>query len=447
MVIAAALLALLRYRSPFTDEKSAYYSILSGLGLLLAGAIYPLIRPNLSDLPDLSIIAAFYSFGFFIIAAGFWRLREKFSPLFVKPDSDSFGPDHHMDIAFNLVDQGFVVWSEEYNLLAFNKKYQEFMKYPDGFLKPGVPLLECIKYLSAAGTFGLGNPDEIAKSRYQRIIVEHNASEEIVTTLSGLQLLERRYHIPGYGRIVTYTDVTQLKSRETELANLNAEKDKLFSIIAHDLRGPCVSLVGVSGLLTDTNAKLNKNEVDNLHVSLHETAQNVVNLLENLLEWSKTQRDEISLNPQVLQLEPILRTNIELYTPMAHGKELVFLVEEIPTMPVLTDNQMVHTVLRNLIHNAIKFSHPGGKITVSAETDREWMWVSIGDTGTGIPLEKGQRIFDIDELPSMPGTQGEIGSGLGLHLCQAFVNKLGGSIGVDSTVGKGSEFRFSIPLA
>lgn len=447
LVIATALLALLWYRSPLANDKAAYYSILAGLALLLAGAVYPLMTVRFSGVSDHAVISACYALGVFLIALGFWRLRDKFTPLFAVSDPNSFGPDHHLDIAFDLVDQGFVVWSEQFSLLAFNRKYQEFMKYPAEFLKPGTPLLDCIKYQSGLGTYGPGEPDEIAQIRCQRIITERNTSEEIITTVSGLQLMVRRYYIPGYGHIATHTDITPLKSRELELANINAEKDKLFSIIAHDLKGPFVSIVGVTGMLTDANAKLSEDEVHALHASLHETGINVVKLLENLQEWSKFQRDAATIDPQVLQIGPIIHTSVDLYTPMAREKRLVFAVEEIPATPVLTDRHMVHTVLRNLIHNAVKFSHPDGQISIDVNVDKEWMWVSISDTGTGISAEKSQRIFDIDELPSMPGTQGELGSGLGLHLCQAFVHKCGGSIRVESVAGEGSKFRFSIPLA
>ncbi len=398
-------------------------------------------------------------------------------------------PSLHLEIALDLIDQGFVIWNEQNQLLACNKKYQEFMGYPDRLMQSGTSLFACIFYQAQLGTYGSGDPDVIAQDQYQKIIGERDAGDVTVTTASGTILFVRRYYVPGYGHITTQTDITKLKSNETklikneemlrrqvlelrdreerlenqaetlvsqakkmdrarrELEVLNAEKDKLFSIIAHDLRGPFASLVSVTELLANRDNQLDDDEVAHLHLSLHQEGQNLFKLLENLLEWSLLQQNATIFNPEVLPLEPLVRSTFALYGAVAKEKNIRLRTGVLPKAPVLTDENMAHTVLRNLVHNALKFTPDGGQVSVSADADNEWMWISISDTGIGICKDRIITLFEINAGKSTPGTDGEVGSGLGLHLCCALVKKCGGSIHVKSQAGKGSTFQFSLPLA
>ena len=238
-----------------------------------------------------------------------------------------------------------------------------------------------------------------------------------------------------------------MNNARVELERLNIEKDKLFTIIAHDLRGPFAGLVGVTELLATRSDELPANEISRLHQALHEAGQNLFELLENLLEWAQLQRDAVPFEPQVLKLEPLLRPNLALYKTLAASKNIQLNAIDIPPDLILTDPNMADTVLRNLIQNAIKFTPENGSVTVSAHADREWMWVQISDTGIGIPTELIDSIFKIDTTLSTPGTKGEVGSGLGLHVCNELIQKCGGKIDVISQEGQGATFKFSFPLA
>lgn len=232
---------------------------------------------------------------------------------------------------------------------------------------------------------------------------------------------------------------------ENQLRELNATKDKFFSIMAHDLKNP----LSIFALATDTLVKeydnLEKEDLNEYLIDLKDNAQNIYNLLENLLTWSRTQRGKINFNPDIFDLRFIIDGNLQLYLGAAHTKKLNFenLVKD--EVKVYSDSNLVNTIIRNLVNNAIKFTNPGGKISISVDNNLKNYQVNITDTGVGMSELVLENLFRIDVNTTTLGTDNEKGTGLGLIVCKEFSKLIGGDIWATSELGKGSTFSFTIP--
>ena|GEM_PF-1638727 len=245
----------------------------------------------------------------------------------------------------------------------------------------------------------------------------------------------------------------ELVTKETTIANhnlllkeMNLSKDKLFSIIGHDLRGPLLSLKGFLRLLSQQSDQLSKEELKKFFFELDKSLKNLFNLLENLLEWSLSQTGTIDFKPEIFDIALSLKENEELLMDQATKKNIKIVNEATAPLMVNAHRHSIHSVIRNLISNAIKFTAEGGKITLHAEPAGDgYVRVSVTDTGYGISQEVMQKIFKIGVKHSTLGTAKEKGSGLGLVLCKDFVEKNGGTIGLESQEGKGSTFYFTVP--
>ena len=198
----------------------------------------------------------------------------------------------------------------------------------------------------------------------------------------------------------------ELRARQSELEALNDQKNKFFSIIAHDLKGPFTSLLGGSDLLVNLSKNASRDQLATLAQSVNEGGKRVFALLENLLEWSRFQMDNVKIEPKTLDLQSIIQPSVDLLNPIAEDKDLT-ITNEVTGIEVFADPQIVETVVRNLISNAIKFTEKSGSITVSAKMIGEWAEVIVTDTGVGIPKEKLSKLFDLGEKTSTAGTRGE----------------------------------------
>lgn len=236
-----------------------------------------------------------------------------------------------------------------------------------------------------------------------------------------------------------------LQESEIRLRQLNATKDKFFSIIAHDLKSPFNSIIGFTNLLADQIKEKDYEGIDKYVSIIEHSAQNAMDLLLNLLEWSRTQSGRTEFNPEYVDSVTLINEAVELLRDLAQQKSIT-IVKKIPhDAPVFADRYMVSTVLRNLISNAIKFTHPGGQVVVSAQQEATGLKVSVTDNGVGISETSQNKLFRIEESYSTPGTLNEKGTGLGLILCKEFVEKHLGEMRVESEEGKGSQFSFTIP--
>jgi signal transduction histidine kinase len=236
----------------------------------------------------------------------------------------------------------------------------------------------------------------------------------------------------------------KLKLTNDQLKILNATKDKFFSIIAHDLRNPFNNILGFTEILNNGEIKINEEEKKEIIEQLYLSATSTYNLLENLLEWSRTQSNKIIFKPQLVDINNICLEVIDNLN--SNSKNI--LIQYLPTgkNEIMIDVNMFKTILRNLISNAIKFSHNYSSVTVKTEKNSENITLTVSDNGIGIKNEYLDKIFDFTQKFSSLGTAQEKGSGLGLILCKEFVEKHGGHIWVESELGKGSDFKFSIPI-
>ncbi|MBL7859344.1 MAG: tetratricopeptide repeat-containing sensor histidine kinase [Cyclobacteriaceae bacterium] len=237
----------------------------------------------------------------------------------------------------------------------------------------------------------------------------------------------------------------QLNTQNLELLELNATKDKFFSIISHDLKGPLNSLTSFSGLLINHAESLSKEEIQMLAKDLDKSLKNLFSLLENLLEWSRSQTGKIEFKPESFNLTKVLEGNAQLLQTQALNKKISIVNNLKNECMVWADYHSIDTVVRNLISNAIKFTPEQGIITLDAQRKEQDVIVTIADTGVGMSSETIQKLFRIDAKHSTKGTAEEKGTGLGLILCKEFIEKNGGRIWVESTEGKGSVFYFAIP--
>ncbi len=257
--------------------------------------------------------------------------------------------------------------------------------------------------------------------------------------------------IIAVGRDITGKVKTEnnLIESEHKLRKLNTTKDKFFSIIAHDLRGPFNSMLGFANLLVNKFDRFDIRKQKEFLGILADNLENTYKLLENLLLWARTQRGTLDFYPEKENLYLLSSETIELLRQSAANKA-IFLINQIPEdIYVHADKNMLLTIFRNLLSNAIKFTPKEGKIVISAglttdEYKQNLVEISVKDSGVGIEKEKRAQLFKISENISTKGTEGESGTGLGLILCKEFVEKHGGTIKVESEVWKGSSFIFTL---
>jgi len=247
-------------------------------------------------------------------------------------------------------------------------------------------------------------------------------------------------------------DITELKRKEEkiittnkELEKLNSEKDKLFSIIAHDLRSPFHGLLGLTELMAKDSHEMSFEEITNYSGSLHEMVVNLYSLLENLLEWAQFQKGSLAFMPKALNLSDIFSQCIDSTKQRAIQKEIIILNEIPETLKIYADEKMINSVLRNLLSNSVKFTRKNGIVVGKAREIEEGMVeISVTDSGVGIPRNTMAKLFKLGEKVGSKGTANELSTGLGLVLCKEFVEKHGGRIWVESKESIGSTFFFTV---
>lgn len=255
------------------------------------------------------------------------------------------------------------------------------------------------------------------------------------------------------GYIGSCYDITEIKQNEliinqknNELEKLNTDKDLFMSILAHDLKGPFNSILGYLELLTENIHTCDINDIESQLSIINNSAQSVYNLLEAILLWINSESGKLPFEPQILNIKNIYFDILETLKPYANTKaiSIEYLGEE--NFTVFADPNMFKTILRNLVSNSIKFTNKGGQITINTQKSESDIIISISDNGIGISVELQSKLFNISQIHTSKGTADEGGTGLGLLLCKEFVNKNGGEIWVESELGKGSTFKFTVPI-
>jgi PAS domain S-box-containing protein len=277
----------------------------------------------------------------------------------------------------------------------------------------------------------------------------HDHSDTWVSTVK-LPLCDKEGTIIGTFGISRDITNHKLAEEEIKLKNemlqiVNAEKDKFFSIIAHDLRGPLSAFLSATEILSEAIQAMTIDEIKEITVSMKESAQNIYSLLENLLEWSRLRRGGLDFIPEKLKLNEKVSDCIDVLSEAAKKKGVEIVISIPDEIEVNVDNHMFDSIIRNLVSNAIKFTRAGGKVRVEAVCNNEhFIEVRVRDSGIGMNQELKDKLFLLSEKTSRPGTEGELSTGLGLLLCKEFIEKHGGKIWVESEVGKGSTFSFTI---
>ena len=237
----------------------------------------------------------------------------------------------------------------------------------------------------------------------------------------------------------------KIEQSENELKLLNAAKNKFFSIIAHDLKNPFHTVMGYSYLLSKDYDNFTENERRKFAADIHQSTNNIFRLLQNLLEWSRSQTGRLIIAPQEIELNQIVDNSVSVLHSLAEQKNISIRFAYDNNLTLFADPLMIETVVRNLINNAIKFTPENGLVEISAKKTETQITVCVKDSGIGISENDLQNLFMIDSTVKRKGTNNEDGSGLGLVLCKEFVNKNNGTIWAESSPGKGSSFFFSVP--
>ncbi len=238
-----------------------------------------------------------------------------------------------------------------------------------------------------------------------------------------------------------------LRKINAELERLNRTKDKFFSIIAHDLRNPFHAIIGFSELLSKEYYTMDDQQKIGLLELINVSSESAFNLLENLLQWARTQTDKIKFNPENIDIAEIARSTINFLSITAEKKRIKLKNKIENHTVVYADRNMITTVMRNLISNAVKFTQNDGEVKVNASEKEDMIEICVTDNGVGMNKETLGKLFRIDTYHSTSGTSGESGTGLGLIICKEFIEKHGGKIKVVSEEKKGSTFSFTLPKA
>lgn len=288
-----------------------------------------------------------------------------------------------------------------------------------------------------------------AKQQRVRLLSRTLAFVIVVSVLIAvfLLLLIRLYHQKKKAYHMLETQNQEIASQRDKLHVLNATKDKFFSIIAHDLRNPFNAVMSLLGIMKENFAIMPPDEQREMIHVINDAAKMAANLLENLLEWARAQTGSITPKPISIKADELSAEIIQLMHLNAQHKDIEIKSDVQAGINILADLNMITTVVRNLVNNAVKFTPKGGSVTLSGSLQGDKIHLQVRDTGVGIKSEKLEKLFRIEEAISTPGTDNERGTGLGLIICKEFVELNNGQIFVNSTPGKGTTFTLVLPAA
>ena len=345
-----------------------------------------------------------------------------------------------LENVFNSMSDGVVILDEDKCLVSYNPSASKILPELSTGMKgkPGDPVLNILPRLTNLND-GFESDVEISyldNIRYfhQRVVAVKNEHERLT------------------GWAIVFTNITERKLKEIalqdiekKLKELNVTKDKFFAIIAHDLRNAFHLIINMAEMILGNIQKDDKPAAIQKGKIIYDTAVTTYSLLQNLLDWALMQLKGLSFKPTDLQLAHLIDNATHNLITLADQKELTIHGSIDKSLRINGDEEMLKTVFRNLISNAIKYSHKGGMISISASSQNDMVTVEVSDKGIGMTQEEQDKLFKIESYFSKKGTASENGTGLGLKLCKEFVRMHGGDIWVNSTLGKGSSFMVSIP--
>jgi len=300
---------------------------------------------------------------------------------------------------------------------------------------------------------------ELKKIDYENFIVANKAFEDYVTTYDNRKIyvqvrIAKLTFENNFFFLLSIRDLTDIKQQEEnlkeiaeKLAQSNATKDKMFSIIAHDLRGPIGNLKSMLEYISENPDEFNPDEILQIINSLRTTSTQTFELLINLLNWAKSQQNIMEYNPDIYNFKDMILPVIDISKQLAKAKNIAIKTQIPDNLQIIADQNMIKTVVRNLLSNAVKFTHNNGQIFVKVIENNNFAEIMVKDNGVGIPKENISKIFDQNNYFTTYGTNNEKGTGLGLKLCYDFVKRNNGNMWVNSTEGKGTTFYFTLKKA
>ncbi|MCL4551136.1 MAG: PAS domain S-box protein [Bacteroidetes bacterium] len=301
-----------------------------------------------------------------------------------------------------------------------------------------------VELVGAPSAIWLGVPLNVGGKTIGIIVVQDYENEEAYG-LDEMQLLT--FVTEQVAQVIERKRTSDaLRKYADELRQLNQTKDKFFSIIAHDLKNPFITIMGFSDLLLSDYEELSDQERLYYIQEMKKSADLSHNLLQNLLQWSRSQTGRIEFSPQPIDIKKVIDENIELLRVAAERKQISMISNTQEDLIVFADEDMLNTILRNLLTNALKFTNKHGVITAETKRSDSFVGIEVKDNGVGMPENVRESLFRLDVSHSSLGTDNEAGTGLGLILCKEFVEKNGGSISVESEVDKGTTFKFTLPI-
>jgi signal transduction histidine kinase len=389
------------------------------------------------------------------LVAELYKLQQKYSELEAKFQEETEGLKKEVEelrlrllffegIANSTID-GFLVVDQRGQKILQTQRTIELWKIPQEVVDDlsGDKQVAHVMHMTA-------DPQKfIAEIQYQMVHPEEKRLDEI--ELIDGTILER-YSSPvigsdgtHYGRIYTFHDITERKNSEKQLLQLNGDKDRFISILAHDLRSPFSSLLGFSEMLKNELRHMPVDKAEEIAKIVYHTALKTNDLLEDTLLWASFQSKKTTFTPVKTNVSEVVSEVIDILDPNAKMKDISVESGIGKQVQVTSDVYMLKAVLRNLISNAIKFTNPGGWVEVSTAREPGQTTIKVSDNGVGIKPEVREKLFSFSAVQSSPGTADERGTGLGLLLCKEFVEKHGGKIWVDSVVGQGTTVSFTLP--
>jgi PAS domain S-box-containing protein len=345
---------------------------------------------------------------------------------------------------------GLLVVDKQRKITSYNQKFQEMWQIPDDIIK----LKDNEKCLSYVLKF-LESPDIFLERVNAIYACDQHDSLDIINFKDGriVEIYSQPQRVDGeiIGRVWSFRDITgirraeeALRESETKLKELNDAKDKFFSIIAHDLKNPFHSIIGFSELLQEQIEQHNYKESAEYAKIIHKSSELAMSLLTNLLEWSRAKTGRMEFNQEHIEIVKLILQEVGLVKNTAAKKAITIHTELPHSATAFADKAMLATILRNLISNAIKFTNPGGEISIAVSQTATELTICVSDNGIGIEPQKMQKLFKIEQNVTTLGTLHEKGTGLGLILCKEFIEQHNSNINVESSPGKGSKFSFTL---
>lgn len=380
-----------------------------------------------------------------LLSAGIGKLLFKKFKLLSKDEEKNSGMKLLQSLLNSSSDPAFI-FDEKFNIINGNKKLASLMGLPDMQKIAGNNIALYIKKTDQKRIAEAFAAEEL-QDAYFTVVSRFGDEIPAQISLSPVDLKEEGKFYFGFIK-------DQSKSMQAEetikyfhagIKELNKSKEKLFNVISHDLRSPYQGLISAAELLRKNSDELSREEIVEFSVELERTLRNQYELLNNLFEWSRIERGELSFEPRRSNLRNLVQQTAEALRIKAEEKRISLENNIDDNLELNVDDSAFKIVLQNLYSNAIKFTPAGGKVSVFAKDKGAETQISVLDTGVGIPMENLKKLFRSDYAYSLPGTQNEPGTGLGLILCRELVTSFGGKIWAESSEGEGSVFSFTIP--